>query len=105
MPESLTEATEGKYDDNMLKEFQIGSCREASAPTSPSTSSMPQAVADVVDTERHGLCRRGVGQLQWQARIRPDIAFTDKELARPFNGPVEEGFKRLKHLLRYIKGL
>lgn len=44
------------------------------------------------------------GSFQWQVCLRLDIAFTAKGLARSSNVPTEEGFERLKHLLRYLKG-
>lgn len=59
----------------------MDTCREAQAPST---------VEDDVDKEKFGLFRRAVGQLYWQACIRPDIAFAVEESARPLNRPVEE---------------
>lgn len=51
-----------------------------------------------------GHARREVGQLQRFVCLRPDIAFTVKEFPRSLHGPAGGGFKRLRHLSRYIKG-
>ncbi|MFM7856941.1 MAG: hypothetical protein ACKO96_34695, partial [Flammeovirgaceae bacterium] len=53
--------------------------------------------------ERLSQHRRMIGQPPWHYLFRPDIAFTIKELAMYLNGPTEYSFRRLKHLLRYIK--
>ena len=43
-------------------------------------------------------------EFQWEAPVRPDCAFTIQELARYLNEPTVASFRRIKHLLRCIKG-
>ena len=91
------------YYMEILKEHSMEKCKETNTP-SPATSTPTADAEDLVDTDRHSLYRRTVGKLQWQVPVRPDMAFTVKELARKLNGPTESDFKQLKHLLRYLKG-
>ena len=46
-----------------------------------------------------------VGKLQWITYTRPDIGFATKELARALIQPTTADQQKLKHLLRYIKGM
>eukprot|EP00972_Heterocapsa_arctica_P113082 16435214-Heterocapsa_arctica.AAC.1 len=38
------------------------------------------------------------------AQVRPDIAYSIKELARRIASPTEEDMRAMKHLLKYIEG-
>lgn len=53
-----------EFYENLLKELQMETCRDATALSSPSTSYMPQTVEYVAEKQKHGLFRRAVGQLQ-----------------------------------------
>ena len=81
----------------------VTSCRQAQTP-SPQTSSWHPENDDSFDDELHSIYRRCVGKLQWLVPLRPDLAFTVKELARHLDGPRLSDIRRLKHLRRYIKG-
>ncbi len=48
--------------------------------------------------------RRMVGKLQWLSYTRPDMAYAKKELARGLQQPTVRDQKKLKHLIRYLKG-
>eukprot|EP00971_Amphidinium_carterae_P114133 2261831-Amphidinium_carterae.1 len=48
--------------------------------------------------------RTTMGQLLWVSRLRPDISFSTKELARHLHHPCQQNMSQLKHLLRYISG-
>eukprot|EP00971_Amphidinium_carterae_P260452 5167380-Amphidinium_carterae.1 len=45
-----------------------------------------------------------MGQLLWVSRLRADISFSTKELARHLHQPGLHQMTQLKHLLRYISG-
>ena len=55
--------------------------------------------------EEHAAYRTMVGKLQWMTYTRPDIGFAPKEVASAFTQPTRADQKKLKHLLRYIKGI
>ena len=79
-------------------------CNSAPAPgnnTLKATSEMEQEF----NKEEHAAYRRMVGKLQWITYTRPDIGFATKELARALTQPTTADQQKLKHLLRYIKGM
>ena len=91
---------ENQYYIDILKEHNMEKCKESYTPSAASST----CSEDLVDDDLHSLYRRTVGKLQWQVPVRPDLAFSVKELARKLNGPTLADFKQLKHCLRYIKG-
>ena len=44
-----------------------------------------------------------VGRLQWLTGTRPDIQYAVKELARDSNDPTPSSWKRVKHVIKYLK--
>ena len=54
--------------------------------------------------DHHKQYRRLVGKIQWLAYTRPDISRAAKELARSLQPPTQLDNKRLKHMIRYLKG-
>ena len=57
-----------------------------------------------LNVEQHKQYRRMVGKLQWLSHTRPDMAYATKELARGLQRPTVKHQKKLKHLIRYLKG-
>ena len=57
-----------------------------------------------LDQQQHARYRRLVGKIQWLSYTRPDISFATKELARALQQPTANDDKKLKHLIRYLKG-
>ena len=86
----------------ILKGFGMTYCKEASTPT-VMTTTLNTDSEEPLDSDLHSQYRIVVGQRQWEAPVRPDCAFTMKELARGLNEPTLASFRKLKHLLRYIK--
>ena len=54
--------------------------------------------------KKHADYRRAVGKLQWLTYTRPDISFATKELARDLQQPTQQSLRKVKHLLRYLRG-
>ena len=63
-----------------------------------------------IDSEEQATPRRAshfrsvVGKRHWMVPLRPDIAYTAKELSRPLQAPTEGDFAKLKHLLKHLRG-
>jgi hypothetical protein len=77
------------YDDlayftQILKGFYLIGCKETSTPAT-STTVITQDSEESLNPEQHSQYRRIVGKLQWEALVRPDCAFSIKELARYLN--------------------
>ena len=92
-----------EYITTLLKETKM----EASNPaTAPGTATLKQSANDEapLDKQEHADYRRAVGKLQWQTYTRPDISFATKELARDLQQPTQQSLRKLKHLLRYLRG-
>ena len=47
---------------------------------------------------------RAVGKLQWLTYTRPDISVATKELARDLQQPTQHSLRKVKHLLRCLRG-
>eukprot|EP00972_Heterocapsa_arctica_P017656 2610391-Heterocapsa_arctica.AAC.1 len=47
----------------------------------------------------HANFRRYVGKVLYTAQVRPDIAYSIKELARRVASPTEDDMKAMRHLL------
>ena len=92
-----------EYITTLLKETKM----EASNPaTAPGTATLKQSANDEapLDKQEHADYRRAVGKLQWLTYTRPDISFATKELARDLQQPTQQSLRKLKHLLRYLRG-
>ena len=78
---------------------------EASNPAS-GTATLKQSTNDdaPLDAQEHADYRRAVGKLQWLTYTRPDISFATKELARDLQQPTQQSLRKVKHLLRYLRG-
>ena len=46
--------------------------------------------------------RSVVGKLMWLIPLRPDLNFATKELSRALQGPTEEDYAKMKHLVKYL---
>ena len=79
-------------------------CKEAPTPATTTTTTLTVDSEEPLDLEHNSLYRSVVGKLQWEAPVRPGCAFAVTELARGLNIPTIASFRRLKHLLRRIKG-
>ena len=73
--------------------------------TLPGTSGLKriQDGDEAASSEEHAAYRKAVGKLQWEIPIRPDVAYSVKELARALAHPLKEDLIKLKTLLRYMK--
>jgi len=91
------------YIDNILQEAQLETCNPA---TTPGATTTKETVEDeeLLNVEQHKQYRRMVGKLQWLSYTRPDMAYATKELARGLQQPTVKHQKKLKHLIRYLKG-
>ena len=90
-----------QYYKNIVSEMHLLQCRPAKE---PAPSSQPQKVEDdnFLNETDHSLYRRVVGKLQRVVVVRPDLAFTVKELARALTQPTHGDLIRLKHCMRYV---
>ena len=80
---------------------------ETSNPASaPGTATLKQSTNDdaPLDAQERADYRRAVGKLQWLTDTRPDISFATKELARDLQQPTQQSLRKVKHLLRYLRG-
>jgi hypothetical protein len=92
-----------QYYKNILSDMHLLKCRPAKE---PSPTSQQQKIEDdnFLNETEHSLYRRVVGKLQWVVVLRPDLAFTVKELARALTQPTYDDLTRLKHCMRYVSG-
>ena len=90
------------YVDIILEESGMTTCN----PAPPGVSHMKGTAEDEapLDHEQHKRYRRLVGKIQWLAHTRPDISSGAKELARSLQAPKQFDNKKLKHMIRYLKG-
>jgi hypothetical protein len=93
-----------QYYQNILNELHLSSCKAANEPSPNQTTSSTIDLDDSLNDNEHSLYRRIVGKLQGVVVIRPDLAFTVKELARASTAPTQRDLKRLIHCVRYLKG-
>ena len=91
------------YVDIILEESGMATCNPA---PSPGVSHMKGTAEDEapLDREQHKRYRRLVGKIQWLAYTRPDISYGAKELARSLQAPTQFDNKKLKRMIRYLKG-
>ena len=67
------------------------------------TTTLTTDSEELLDSDRHSQYRSVVGQRQWEAPVRPECAFTIKELARNFNEPTVASFRKVKTSLAIYK--
>jgi len=92
-----------QYYRNIISELGLLHAKPTNEPSTNSTSTSVD-LEEPVDEETHALYRRMVGKLQWVVVLRPDLAYTVKELARSLTQPTRKDMHRLKHCVKYIKG-
>ena len=92
-----------EYITTLLKETKMETSNSASAPR---TATLKQSTNDEapLDAQEHADYRRAVGKFQWLTYTRPDISFATKELARDLQQPTQQSLRKVKHLLRYLRG-
>ena len=93
-------------DDYFKIDYEWLRLQHCNPSSTPGTSKLKriQDGDEPLSREDHRRYRQAVGRLQWVVPIRPDIAFSVKELARSLTSPNQEDLSKLKHLLRYIRG-
>ena len=91
------------YYQSDLEFFGLTKAKPVSVPGSSALRKLFDG-DEPVSAEEHSAYRRAVGKLQWNVPIRPDIAFSVKELARALTDPRREHLHKLKHLLKYMTG-
>jgi len=92
---------QSKYCKEILKKFEMESCKEANTPTPSSCYMDADAVGKGVDqTKYRGL----IGSLLYLTTSRPDIMFAVCLCARYQSNPKESHFKAAKGILKYLKG-
>ena len=100
--DSVLFVVEENYYNRMFDEANVNPNRSATVP-----GTKPKDVAeeaDLLSTEDHSLYRRIVGRLQWIVPLRPDIAFSTKELARRLTAPTTADMNAARQVLRYLVG-
>lgn len=91
-----------KYVANLLKEWRVDEAKAAPNPYSGMTrQAESQEPVDLAERKRF---RRAIGQLMWMIPLRPDAAFTIKELARAASKPKPAHITALRRLLKYLRG-
>ena len=91
------------YADIILEESRTTTCNPAPSPGVPHMKGTAEDEAPL-DQEQHKKYRRLVGKTQWLAPTRPDISYGAKELARSLQAPTQLDNKKIKHMIRYLKG-
>ena len=81
----------------------MNTCNPAPSPGVPHTKGTAEDEAPL-DQEQHKRHRRLVGKIQWLAYTRPDISYGAKKLAISLQAPTQLDNKKLKHMIRYLKG-
>ena len=92
-----------EYITALLKETKMETSNPAAT---PGTATLKQTTNDEapLDKQEHADYRRAVGKLQRLTYTRPDFSFSTKELARDLQQPTQQSLRKLKHLLRYLRG-
>ena len=91
------------YWASLLEEAGLTDARSATAPMDFSMEddgSIPK-----LDDAEHRLFRRWVGKVLYTTQVRPDISYAVKELASNVAAPTQQHMNKMRHLLRYIKGM
>ncbi|XP_028550809.1 uncharacterized protein LOC114579653 [Dendrobium catenatum] len=79
----------------------MSECKPIASPAPSKLQSYSQSELSSVQSKNF---RHIVGSLQYLIITRHDIAFTVNKLCQHMHKPLEDDFKLLKRLLRYIKG-
>lgn len=89
---------QSKYTQKLLETYKMASANASSNPG----IMLPE---EEVPLEPNKPYRNVVGSLAYLAdTTRPDIAFVVNRLARKLAAPTQNDWKRVKHLLRYLRG-
>jgi len=92
---------QSKYCKEILKKFEMESCKETNTPMPLSCYMDADAAGKSVDqTKYRGL----IGSLLYLTASRPDIMFAVCLCARYQTNPKESHFKVAKRILKYLKG-
>ena len=72
--------------------------------TTPGTSALKKVTegATALTVAEHRLYRSIVGKIIWLTPLRPDVAYSIKELSRAIQSPTIEDISKAKHLTRYL---
>jgi len=92
---------QSKYWKEILKKFEMKSCKEASTPMSSSCYMDVDAAGKNVDQIKY---RGLIGSLLYLTASRPEIMFAVCLCARYQANPKESHFKAAKRILKYLKG-
>ena len=93
------------YVDIILEESGMNTCNPAPSPGVPHVKGTAEDEAPL-DQEQH----KQIQTPCWQNTMasvhttRPDISYGAKELARSLQAPTQLDNKKLKHMIRYLKG-
>ncbi|PKU67803.1 Retrovirus-related Pol polyprotein from transposon TNT 1-94 [Dendrobium catenatum] len=93
--------SQSSYATEILTRAGMAECKSISSPSPTKFFSFSVSVLPPAQAE---LFRHIVGSLQYLTLTRPDIAFTVNKLCQHMHQPLEDDFKLLKRLLRYVKG-
>ena len=91
------------YVDIILEESEMTTCNPAPSPGVPHMKGAAEDEAPL-DHEQRKQYRRLVGKIQWLAYTRPDISYGSKELARSLQASTQLDNKKLKRMIRNLKG-
>ena len=90
-----------KFLENILKRFQMESCRPRTSPCESNTQVYEQDL-EPFDPRTY---REAVGSLVYaMMATRPDLCFVVSKLSQKLSAPTIGDFKMLKHVLQYIRG-
>jgi len=92
---------QSKYCKEILKKFEMESCKEASTPMPSSCYMDVDAAGKNVDQKKY---RGLIGSLLYLTASRSDIMFAVCLCARYQANPKESHFKAAKRILKYLKG-
>ncbi|PKU86178.1 Retrovirus-related Pol polyprotein from transposon TNT 1-94 [Dendrobium catenatum] len=93
--------SQSSYARDLLTRAGMTECKPISSPIPTKVLSSSAHLLVPADAEQF---RHLVGSLQYLTITRPDISFTVNKLCQHMHQPLEDDFKLLKRLLRYIKG-
>ena len=102
--DSIDIALSEDYINNILEESNMVNCNPAATPGTTALKTINIEDDAPLDQQQHARYRRLVGKIQWLSYTRPDISFAPKELARALQQPTANDDKKLKRLIRYLKG-
>jgi hypothetical protein len=96
--------SQAKYTRDVLKRFEMETCRPRSTPIIQSGAFDPTDCVDEGQPNDSHLYRAMVGAAQWLSTCtRPDIAYTTSQAAKVSAKPGEAHFRGVRHLLRYLQ--